>query len=40
MSELALATGFQVVEQYYSKNGEREEVKEGDNLISILKKAL
>ncbi len=39
MSEMAEEAGFAVVEQYYSKNGEKEGVKEGDNLISVLKKA-
>lgn len=35
---IAAATEFSVVEQYYSKNGEQSDTKEGDNLISILKK--
>lgn len=38
MSSLAHDTGFDVVEQYYSKNGEKEGVKEGDNLVSVLRK--
>ncbi len=38
MAELAEEAGFDVVEQYYSKNGEKEGIKEGDNLISVLKK--
>jgi hypothetical protein len=38
MSSVAHDTGFDVVEQYYSKNGEKEGVKEGDNLVSVLRK--
>lgn len=39
MSQLADDSGFEVVEQYYSKNGETEGVKEGDNLVSVLRKS-
>jgi len=39
MSQMAEAAGFIVHEQYYSKNGEEEGVKEADNLISVLRKA-
>ncbi|PIR03089.1 MAG: hypothetical protein COV60_02160 [Candidatus Magasanikbacteria bacterium CG11_big_fil_rev_8_21_14_0_20_43_7] len=35
---MAEAVGCDVVEQYYSKNGEKEEVREADNLITVLKK--
>ena len=38
MEKMAEAAGFVVKEQYYSKNGEEEGVKEADNLISILEK--
>jgi len=38
MCEMAEAADFEIVEQYYSKNGENEDVKEGDNLISVLEK--
>lgn len=38
MTNMAEEVGFEVVEQYYSKNGKEEGVKEGDNLISVLKK--
>ncbi|PIR75789.1 MAG: hypothetical protein CO030_01240 [Candidatus Magasanikbacteria bacterium CG_4_9_14_0_2_um_filter_42_11] len=38
MTTMAGKAGFVVVKQYYSKNGEEEGVKEGDNLISVLRK--
>ena len=38
MKSMATEAGFEVVEQYYSKNGEHSDTKEGDNLISVLKK--
>jgi len=38
MMKMAESTGFVIVEQYYSKNGEEAGMKEGDNLISVLRK--
>ncbi|OIO18956.1 MAG: hypothetical protein CO029_04585 [Candidatus Magasanikbacteria bacterium CG_4_9_14_0_2_um_filter_41_10] len=38
MTQMASEAGFALAEQYYSKNGEEEGVKEGDNLISVLRK--
>ncbi len=40
LSALANETGFETVEQYYSKNGVKEGVKEGDNLVSVLRKCV
>jgi ubiquinone/menaquinone biosynthesis C-methylase UbiE len=39
IESMAKEFGFDVVEQYYSKNGEEEGEKEGDNLVSILRKS-
>lgn len=38
IEDMSSKAGFRVVEQYYSKNGKKERVSEGDNLISVLKK--
>ena len=38
LAELFLAAGFKIIDQYYSRKGERVGIEEGGNIVSILEK--